>query len=429
VFIFIWLFLDFAQKIQLIAAPRRLINTSTVSPFQVLLTDLICALFSLTYTACYAWLSRPSRPTRDAAKSAADSQQPLAPFGLALAIALCVPIGLVIAPSTYHIEYTDDMPTSPLSALVRNVLVFMPSATLLIVLHETVSRRIKWTFSRASTLLLLFVMVLLSKNTLTDTRFSLGSVYLSILLVGFGTYFRSQNRRILLLTLGMVLVFPFSALFTHHMDVTLDAIVQTIEYHYFEPHYDSWANVYSSVELVRRQGIEWGHQLLGTLLFFVPRSIWPTKPVHTGVFIANYLIANYHMWFTNLSGPLVAEGYIDFGPLGSASYACALAILVARLNRLASITRKWLYVPLATYLSMYLMFALRGPLMSALAYGLGTTCSFLLASTLLHVGSRKRRAESAPSSAETETLPEIALPATPVPGAGQRHAARSHPSV
>src|ERR1039457_7040820 len=63
VFIFNWLFLDFAQKIQLIIAPRRLINTSTVIPVEVLLTDLTCALFIGVYTLSYALLSRRAAPT------------------------------------------------------------------------------------------------------------------------------------------------------------------------------------------------------------------------------------------------------------------------------------------------------------------------------------------------------------------------------
>ena len=40
------------------------------------------------------------------------------------------------------------------------------------------------------------------------------------------------------------------------------------------------------------------------------------KPLATGIFLADYLIRNYSMWFTNLSAPLVAEGYLDFGPGG-----------------------------------------------------------------------------------------------------------------
>jgi len=399
VFIFNWLFLDFAQKLQLISAPRRLINTSTVSPVQVVMADLVCALFIGVYTLCYYLLSRRPAPTTRAALA---EERPLSGFGIALAVVVCAVITVTVAPLTYHMNYTEEAAQdSPLMMVIRNVLVFLPSATLLIVLHETVHRGVRWTFSRGALLVLLFVLVLFTKNTHTDTRFLLGSVYLSIILVVFDTYFKSQNRRIVLLTLGMVLVFPLSALFTHHLDVTFESILNTIESHYFEPHYDSWANIYSAVEMVRRHGPEWGHQLLGTLLFFVPRSLWPTKPVHTGVFIANYLIANYRMWFTNLSAPLVAEGYIDFGAFGVALYACLLGMLVSLLNRVASLNSKWLYMPLATYISIYLMYASRGPLMAVLAYGLGTCFAFFLASTMLHIGHRSRY--KSPAS-ETQSL-------------------------
>src|SRR5579872_5905444 len=50
IFIFNWLFLDLAPKVQLMAMPQRLVNTSTVSIETLALTNLICALFMIAFT-------------------------------------------------------------------------------------------------------------------------------------------------------------------------------------------------------------------------------------------------------------------------------------------------------------------------------------------------------------------------------------------
>src|SRR5258708_565647 len=57
VFIFNWLFLDLAPKVQLMSMPQRLINTSTVRVDGVALTNLVCALFMIAFTGFYAFLS------------------------------------------------------------------------------------------------------------------------------------------------------------------------------------------------------------------------------------------------------------------------------------------------------------------------------------------------------------------------------------
>ena len=112
--------------------------------------------------------------------------------------------------------------------------------------------------------------------------------------------------------------------------VTMSSVVDTLRDHYFSTNYDAWANIYTTVEMVGRQGIHWGQQLLGGILFFVPSALWHAKPLATGIAIGNYLIANYSMWFTNLSAPLVAEGYIDFGAIGVALYAIAWRRQISR---------------------------------------------------------------------------------------------------
>jgi len=253
--------------------------------------------------------------------------------------------------------------------------------------------RQKWVATSVCVLTVLVMLVAITENPLTEKRSGLGPVYLSLIFVAFESQLRSLNRRLLLLVASMALVFPAISVLTHsHRQflhgVKLDAVIDTLKDHYFSVNYDAWANTYTIVEMVGKQGISWGRQLLGDLLFFVPSAVWHGKPVATGIAIGNYLIMHYSGWFTNLSAPLVAEGYMDFGAAGVVLYGAGLAMIVVWLNRLASGGGKLVSFPVAMYAAVFLMFALRGSLMVAVAYGTGSLLSFMAASACLSIGRR-----------------------------------------
>jgi hypothetical protein len=205
--------------------------------------------------------------------------------------------------------------------------------------------------------------------------------------VAFPRMFSTWSRRMWLLVGGMVLIFPAITLFTHNHqavgDVSLALAWNQIVDHYFSINYDSWANIYTAIEIAGAHGVQWGHQLLGSLLFFVPSSLWSTKPLATGIFLADYLIANYSMWFTNLSAPLIAEGYLDFGLVGVILYAGAAAFVVTLLNKIALRGSKWVYYPSAIYGGVFLMIVLRGSLMIALGFATAALLAFVVASVML----------------------------------------------
>jgi len=388
VFIFNWLFLDLAPKVQLMSMPQRLINTSTVAVDRVALTNLVCALFMVAFTLFYGFLSRRAA-ARPADAAAARPPPEFTAGAVGLAVAVCVCVVAIAAPSAYA-SIENSVAASPASLVMKRFLLFLPSATLLILLHETVRSGRKLLFSRVCVLLLLLLLVLITENPYTEKRNALGPLYIALLLVAFPKLFASWARRMLLLVGGMVLIFPAITIFTHNHqqslgDVSLAQVSDRIVDHYFSINYDSWANIYTAVEIAGAHGVQWGHQLLGSLLFFVPSSVWSGKPLATGIFLADYLIVNYSMWFTNLSAPLVAEGYLDFGFVGVILYAGAAACVVTLLNKIARHSGKWLWFPLAIYAAVFLMIVLRGSLMIALGFASAALLAFGVASAMLSV--------------------------------------------
>lgn len=402
VFMFNWLFLDLAPKLQLINMPQRLVNTSTVAVDRVALTNLVCALFMVAFTLFYAFLTKRSEVARqtgivpDASSTPpADIPPAFTAGAVGLVLLICVVVVGAAAPSAYR-AIEDAVMASPASLMMKRFLLFLPSATLLVLLNETVRSGRKLLFSRVCVLLLLLALVLITENTFTEKRNALGPLYIALILVGFPNWF-GWSRRMLLLVGGMVLIFPAIVIFTHNHSqtlggVTLSEISSQIADHYYSINYDSWANIYTSIEIVQVHGMQWGHQLLGSLLFFVPSAVWSTKPLASGIFLADYLIANYSMWFTNLSAPLIAEGYLDFGVVGVVAYAGVAAWVVTGLNSLALRKTKWLYFPMSVYGSVFLMIVLRGSLMIALGFAAAAALAFIVAHALLSmkIGVRHR---------------------------------------
>jgi hypothetical protein len=121
---------------------------------------------------------------------------------------------------------------------------------------------------------------------------------------------------------------------------------------------------------VETEGVRLGQQILGALLFFVPRDIWADKPIASGQMLGEYLVLYYNLWFTNISFPLPAEGYVDFGIFGLILYAALLGYYSRRLDYFIN-HGSFVDRTSALYFTFYLLFVLRGSFLPAFAYGAG----------------------------------------------------------
>lgn len=408
VFVFNWLFLDLAPKVQLASVSQQLVNTSSATEDGVALTNLVCALYIVAFTCFYAALTARASSPPPTGSTADEARVEFTGGGIGITVLICIGVVGALAPLAYH-SVNDQAEITPMALILNRYLLFLPSAALLILLQETLRNPRKLWFTRACVLTLLTVLLLITENPYVEKRNALGPLYLCLILVAFQGWFNSRTRRMLLLIGGMVLIFPAISIFTHNkdqsvLDVTLTQVSDRIVEYYDSINYDAWANVYSSVEIVARHGCQWGHQLLGSVLFFVPSSVWTDKPLASGIFIARYLINNYGMWFTNLSAPLVAEAYLDFSWVGVILYAGLLALLVNFLNTLALQRNRWVNAPLALYGSMFLMFMMRGSLMVAMGFASAAFLSFVTASALLSMKLGIRRGTLMPDAAPGPVL-------------------------
>ncbi|MFJ3925808.1 hypothetical protein [Streptomyces sp. NPDC090022] len=214
----------------------------------------------------------------------------------------------------------------------------------------------------------LAVLNLVVNNPVSNPRYWFLTVMFSLLFAVFPVSAAMYRVALSMAVVVALLVFPFADRFRY--DEKNYKPVETTSF--LEPlalkDYDQigmFANTITYSE--SGPGHLYGRQLAGSVLFAVPRSVWPDKPKDTGVMVGQWMgTVN-----TNLSSPIWAELWIDFGPLGMGAGLLVMGYASARVDRRYArrATRRTppgslisVVVPLVAGYSFIL---LRGPLLQA----------------------------------------------------------------
>ncbi len=159
--------------------------------------------------------------------------------------------------------------------------------------------------------------------------------------------------------------------------------------------YDAWTSLAATLQHCAEQGHTGGRQIIGSMLFFVPQSVWPAKPAGSGALIGT----DDGLLDADAACTFIAEGYIDFGLPGSLVFTAVLALLIARYDgwywRRGGRVRFTL--PRIFYFAgMGLLFlTLRGDLMAGLAASAGYCLVFTIWQALFFWRLRKKDSTAA----------------------------------
>ena len=123
--------------------------------------------------------------------------------------------------------------------------------------------------------------------------------------------------------------------------------------------YDAFAQFVNGIQLASENAFPLLRQILGSLAFFVPRSIWLSKPNDTGVEIGRLLGLN----FQNLSSPWLAEAYVNARVPGILIVSYFIGIYLTRLDLQSN--HKVSQFLTAAIVSGILFIVLRGSLLQA----------------------------------------------------------------
>ncbi|MCE7081309.1 O-antigen polysaccharide polymerase Wzy family protein [Streptomyces sp. ST2-7A] len=176
----------------------------------------------------------------------------------------------------------------------------------------------------------LVVLNIVVNNPMSNPRYWFLTVMFALL---FTLFPRSPVMYRASLALGVVmalLVFPFADRFRYdedgHRPMDAGSVLEPL----VVKDYDQVPMIANTITYAEDgNGHTYGKQLSGSLLFFVPRSLWSDKPVDTGVRVGEWMGTTN----TNLSAPLWAELWLDFGPLGMSLGFLALGYAAARTDR------------------------------------------------------------------------------------------------
>lgn len=271
---------------------------------------------------------------------------------------------------------------SSINLIIQNFLLCIPVYFLFNELNKYFNLKIKNKVKMISTVILSLIIV----NPLIFSRAIFGSIYLSAL----GIIIKKMNaaKIYIIIMIAMIFIFPLMANITHSKTGLSNLSNKDFYYNdnmfydqFKELHFDAWSNLNTDIQMVNNNDFPIGTQFVGSMLFFVPRSLWHNKPLSSGQVTGNYLMKNYNLTFNNLSCPLTSELYISFRWAG----IILGAIFMAYIGRKVSVfvQRKNFYRIIAIFISFYNIFLFRGDLMVATAYLSGVLVTVWIAPLLL----------------------------------------------
>lgn len=206
-------------------------------------------------------------------------------------------------------------------------------------------------------------------------RFQVAAVYIGIL-IALRVKFNNKYIFKFLILFGLLFIFPVINIFRNNNwneILNLSITIPNPSVDFLSGDFDSYSMLSRSILYVNDFGVEYGRQLLGVLLFFVPRSLWQTKPIGSGAHMAEA----FNWPFTNISCPYVGEGYINYGLGGVILFAVILSIIISRIDyryeliiieQIKKITVLRVIYP---FILGFVFFILRGDLLSSVSYIIG----------------------------------------------------------
>lgn len=212
----------------------------------------------------------------------------------------------------------------------------------------------------------LFIIMSLSIFPTSLARNATAMYWLSVLLLNVKV-FEKRGVFVITMLLGIFIIFPVIDSFRHFSgsinfsNIGLDYLVTM--------HFDS-SQMFMAI--IQQYYVTYGLQLLGVLFFFVPRSIWPSKPIGSG---HTFAIDNGAL-FANVSMPYFGEGFINFGYIGIIIFTLFLSYITVKCDKIYWNTKQYLFSGYYYLLLGAIFFILRGDLLSSFAYTTGGILSY-----------------------------------------------------
>ena len=265
-------------------------------------------------------------------------------------------------------EISTRIETSAVARLIYQYFIY-PIPSIVLVVYLTFAKRSRWI---TAILVLLFIF---SNPATGMARSQAAAIYTAVLVAAFPSLLNLRYFISLSFIFSLFTIFPVLDQFRNLTNLSQSAKF-SFEFIYVG-HFDSFQGM---ARVMEYEIVTWGHQLLGVLLFFVPRSVWPGKPVGSGAFSADQVGLD----FSNIGMNYFGEGYINFGIFGAIGFAVVLGVICGKLDtafwQKDSNLRPHMKI-FYLYFIGQIFFLLRGDLLSSFAYTIGLFASIYAVST------------------------------------------------
>lgn len=178
-------------------------------------------------------------------------------------------------------------------------------------------------------IMLLSVISVVLNFPVSLSRFLSGTVYLGLLVSFLKNKFWKSKLFDTIVLFSITIIFPLFTLFKRfNLIEGLQNISNFTFGNFNNVDFDSFTMIGRTVRYVDEHSFSYGKQLISALLFFVPRSIIDLKGKPTSTLIAEA----QGFYYTNLSEPIMGEGFFNFGLIGVIIFALFLGFFFCKLD-------------------------------------------------------------------------------------------------
>lgn len=387
-YFFFWIFLGLAPLMCALTGRWLWGDITHELSTSIVKSSVLCLLFVAVFQLVYARCFKRGLGSRFLVAGGAVSDAGLV-LGLcfSLAMSLCVLAGLGIEGTFFRAAIESYVATGVMPVFIQNFIRPMPLLIGVPMLWVMMNGRLS--LSQPRTWL---AMVTVSMAFLINLPVSVARYYGWMVVCVF-FYYMILNRKLgrNYWLPGVFLIAGFFGSFvvdvarfaTSSGELRNDLVVSDVLSvdKFYVGHVDAFEMLVYGVQYVGEKGTTMGGQLAAVVLFWVPRTMWEDKPLGTGPLLGSSFIdlmkqtAN-----TNLSAPLVLEGYINFGVAGVILFAVLCGIALGSLDRalverrgnaLAAGSMVYRIDAIAAPLLGLWVYVLRGSLIAAFAYSCG----------------------------------------------------------
>lgn len=194
-------------------------------------------------------------------------------------------------------------------------------------------------------------------NPLISARFRSSTLIVFCVLAIFGP----RSVRLFLVTyFAGLLASPIFGSIFRYANVSLDQ--RPFSQFFVHPDFSGLDLFCYAIMWVEMKGLEWGSNIMGALLFFVPRDLWAGKGRTVGEIMHDYIFILKGFGTDNVSAPPPIEGYFSFGIVGAMLMSVAIVYVLDRVERRGFAAQRLSPLYFILCLSpMLCMILLRGP--------------------------------------------------------------------